>query len=645
MKRVYPSVEFLTTHNYIKFTGNARRFKRYWGTTTVTEDGGGSVEVLKDRQYYYPAGSRSGSFLKLFTSLGMYDDVNNANPQGIDSAWIYLNKNNASALPESPGVDEVDLKDFITYNLNQLWWDNNDGPKPTNLTLTTSIVIEAVITTDDYGVSTSPILINSGNLVNDITTNYENLWNTCHISQQGVGIINKGSITDPVTKVVTPDEDDLTPNDPWLNIIARYALRTGGIPCTVKRVEIGLGRNEINRYYRTYVADIEIPEFTFTNTDTIVQLIANDINTVYKTKLKSKFTYPNGYYTKQIARAMSTVDIESDVALYARPYRLWEDDAYDLNPIHNGLWVASTTSSIFFPVTKYYLRADVLDNPTSYGMTYKELYSYILSTIDSGYQKKKVKWYKKLLAVIVFVVVFAITYDPATSGWAAATSMATAVVVASVAISLLGMLASSMGMEDWALAFAEVSRTMEPLVTIAQIILILDFFSNMWDRAASTAADQASVNMVEATVADTVGVLAENVVDSLINQITSVFSNVTAGTITTSTAIKYVGYIIKAYTLPQQIKLKELQERNKDLQAEYEKMAEEGARETDPIRMYMNSYYRPATADWSLYASTFDRPYERGGGTLAMGNIQRTTKQALRKANYTMPVFDNIIGV
>ena len=64
--------------------------------------------------------------------------------------------------------------------------------------------------------------------------------------------------------------------------------------------------------------------------------------------------------------------------------------------------------------------------------------------------------------------------------------------------------------------------------------------------------------------------------------------------------------------------------------------------ESDVMRSWMNIYAKPATADWSIYASTYDLPYEPGGGTMAIGNIQKTTKQALRKADYDEPMFDSM---
>lgn len=65
--------------------------------------------------------------------------------------------------------------------------------------------------------------------------------------------------------------------------------------------------------------------------------------------------------------------------------------------------------------------------------------------------------------------------------------------------------------------------------------------------------------------------------------------------------------------------------------------------ERDALKGFMKIYSKPATADQSVYASLFDSPYERGGGPLALGNIQRTTKQALRKGIYEDSIFNDIL--
>ena len=69
------------------------------------------------------------------------------------------------------------------------------------------------------------------------------------------------------------------------------------------------------------------------------------------------------------------------------------------------------------------------------------------------------------------------------------------------------------------------------------------------------------------------------------------------------------------------------------------------SRNSDLLRALTRMYSKPATADWSMYAGLYDAPYEHGGGTLALGNIQKTTRQALRRGVYDDSAFDNILVV
>ena len=133
---------------------------------------------------------------------------------------------------------------------------------------------------------------------------------------------------------------------------------------------------------------------------------------------------------------------------------------------------------------------------------------------------------------------------------------------------------------------------------------------------------------LKAVVGDILGDFAQGITDIL------------SGALHTIPAMGAMTAIVRAYTLPQQIQLGKLAERNKDLKAEYEKFMEENSRESDVLQGFMRVYSSPATGDWSWYSGLYDMPYERGGGIMSMGNIQKTTKQALRKADYDMPVFE-----
>ena len=635
MKRPQPDIGEVLQGQFIQTMGGARKFKRLWGTTTV-----GGVEVLHNRRYYYPASSRPVNFEKLFKYLGAYEDVTGS-IKGVSSAWIYLNKNKESKLPELEGSILEGTKDFVSYNLNKLWWNDNDGPRPEGLTLTTSVTIgskfmptgSSVLADLALPVSTELLAPNmsQSQLITSITNNFDTLWSTCTISQEGVGVINKGSITDPINNITTPDEDDLTPDDPWLNTLARYALRSDGIPCTIREVSVGKGRRQDGRIYNTYVITLEIPYIAFTPSSPIVGLIATDIqeeesNDIYF----DNAARPNSVWTRRELQQMDSTDLDNDPDLISRSYRLWEDvGATNFNSIwhvHNG---------------KQYIKADAFYNPGDYGLKYKELYEYVTSLIDTGYKKKKVKWYKKALAIIVAVIVFVVSGGNVGAAFATFTAFATFVVIISLILTILSLVTAVLGMESAASAFAAANKTIEPLVILASIFLFVD---GITQKLKEQAAKKGAEKITSEVVLDFLEESLENLVEDFIDTILQGYSDVMSGQLTNA-AIQFVNNTLKLLTLPQQIKLEKIADRNKDLRAEYEKLQEELSQEDDLLRGFARIYARPATADWSYYAQQFDQPYERGGGRLHIGNIQRTTKQALRKADYSDPAFDNILVV
>lgn len=616
MKHPQPDIGDILKASFINDMGSARKFKRLWGTTTV--DG---IEVLCKRQYYYPSNARSANFEKLFRMLGAYNDVVDADPKGISSAWIYLNKGKGGSLPNN-------YRHYVADNLRTLWWDDADGPMPENLTLTTSIVIEAQISTT--GVTTTPRLNTSWpkeRLIAAIIDNYDTLWDTCVITQHGVGVINKGSFVNDVTKVETPDEDDLSANDPWLAAIARNAPRSVGVPFTIKDVSIGHATAENGTIYNTYVLDIEIPYISISNTSPIVQAIADSLLLDHTTPGKTVLSNNNDYWTYKEIVAMDSSDLEDDPAIITRPYRLWEDEVEQHDPRFSSIWYGD------------YVKADVFDNPRAYGVSYRELYGYILKCIDSGYRKKKVPWWKKVIAVVI-VVVSVVLLQPQVG-------IAAAIVLTAMIVSLITLAFATAGSYEWATAFAEVNKAIEPLVIVASIYLIVTGMMNAYksaQAAAEAAAAEAGAAATEVTISDVVQEYVKTIVTDFLDNLMTGATDLMAGDVTAA-SMQFMSKLVSLYTYPQKLKLESINDRNKDLQAEYDKLTNELNQENDALLGFARVYAKPATADWSMYAATFDHPYERGGGPLALGNIQRTTKQAIRKASYNDPIFENIMGV
>lgn len=666
MKRPQPDIGEVTRATFVRDLGNSRRFVKRWGTTTVS-----GVEVLIARHYYYPSISETSE--KVFRYLGIYDDVVDAQrrSKGITHAWITLNKNKAS-IPSAvdPVAPLYDYNGFVATNLNKIWWDVNDGPMPEGITLTTSIVIGAKLQSSTSAdtvdtVETSELLDPSWEktqLVTAITNYYETLWDTCNITQEGVGVINKGSFTDDVTKVTTPDEDDLSPNDPWLSTIARYALRNNEIPATVKDVEVGYNTSSNGRLYHTYVVTIEIPYFVIGETDTFIQDITNDLLATYSSRTRTPLSYPNGYWTQTIIKAMNVaysdlavfdpadvdpdlaaltmyeVDLEEDPTLITRDYLLWEDQDIEATTAagYPSVWVNLGG--------RWYLRADAFNNPRQdYGIPTREFTEYVMSLVDTGYQKKKVKWWKKIVAIIVAVVIVLYVGDfrLATLTWQ---SVAVITVAVSIALTVLSLVFYAAGMEGWATAFAEANKMIEPLVIVASIVIAYGKLQAMTAEALKKEAADVTMKEVMNFVLDGADDLISNFVEDMVSNLHTGFDELLSGQIT-DLSMDFAGKALRVINFTQELKLKELNNRNRDLKAEYEKEAKETWQENDLIPMLARISGKPATADWSTYAGLFDRPYERSGGTLALGNVQRTTKQAIRRADYNDPAFAGIIGV
>ncbi len=634
MKHPQPDIHDVLLADFLTNISTVKKLKRYWGTTTVN-----GVEVLTRRQYYYPTKYQSSTYEKLFTFLDMYDDVEDAEMSGVKKAWIYFNKNAETELED--GTEE----DFIINNLNTMWWDYDDGAKPDNLTLTTTIVIEASFessTSSSYvsTVSTTDLLKTSWTssaLATAIKNNYEELWDTCLISQQGIGVINKGTVTDDVTQRTTVDSDDLSPDDPWMQTVARYALRTTDIDCTITNVSIGYGKLENDRLYPTYVVTIEIPYTVFDTNSSIVDLILTDITKDYSSSTGTKLSYSNGYYTKQAISKMDSTDLEDDDTLVTREYQTWESSALG---DYEALWCLCSGSY-------WALRADVFTNPRDYGLTYKELSTYVLQLIDSDYKKESSSLWQKVVAVVVFVV--AIVVSVVTGGvgltWA---SLAKAILVGSLVLSTASMVTSAMGATEWASAFAAVSEMIEPLVLVAAIY-------TAWTSIASKIAVAKDAVAVSLTTITGVTVTAAEVttVQAVQQIVTSAIGGIVDSIVTgamdlasmqvTSASFKLLAGMLKVFNMAQEIRLDEIKDDIEDKKAEYEALVEEMEQETDVLQGFARISASPATADWSMYAAVFDYPYEASGGTLHTGNVLRTTKQALRKATYDDPVFDGIL--
>lgn len=645
MKRPQPDIGDILRQDFLQNVTTVKKLLRLWGTTTV-----GGVEVLHPRRYYYPVVDRPANYEKLFRYLGAYEDIEqNFDPKGLDAAWIYFNKNKATKLPVDGGGNDLysNYTSFVADNLNKVWWDPADGAMPAGITLTTAIVIQPsteMAARNPGLVKIEDIIaqnLNDTALIAAIETNFSDLWETSRITQQGLGAINKGSIIEPFTGTAFPDEDDLSSNDPWLAALARYAIGDSEVTTTILDVAIGLniGRKfgvspETAAIANTVAVTVEIAYYNFLSSSTLVDSVAQDLYAVLSDaitpttlakkigKAPSRRSYiDNGVITRQAILQMDSSDLNDDANLINRPYTLWETASSSINTDYDSIWHTG------------YLKADVLRDPRAYGFKYSELNEYLLSIIESDVKKEKIPWWKKVVGFIIFVVAFIYAGGV---GAKSALALAKAVLFASIVLSVITLALSLVGATEWASAFAATSKTLEPLVAIASIIMIIDITSRGISKVKESLEDEA----LSKVLADVATDAARDMIDDIVTGATQLFTSPLS-----DAAVNFAAKLVNLFNINNNNRLESIQARNNDLRAEYDKLMAEGYQENDMLQGFMSVYARPATADWSMYAAQFDVPYERGGGLLSLGNIQKTTKQALRKGIYTDPVFENILVV
>lgn len=647
MKRPRPDLELAARSRFTSLMKTSRKIKRLWGTTTV--DG---IEVLNLRQFYHPESEQSENYEKLFKFLGIYSDISGASTEGLDEAWVYFNRNKLT-------TTNVVVSPFVQDNLNKIKGDGNNDS-----TLKTKIAIGTL--RNDFSKYKEPYILDRNDteseLISVIKDNYEDLWDTCMIEQVGYSTVNKTISEQDVEGNTTlrKSKDYLPASDPWVAALALNCLRDSelGVEITKVRKELVAlprpiftnskqGREE-DRYYKTryrvsYVVDLTIPLKQYTQpsvtASNITNLITDDyssysprVNGGGKSAYEVSVAKPNGMVLKSLIQQDIQVSDESEepvpVVLTNRDYEEWNELANPIEDVADNIWYKKGDT--------YYLRAEAVQSPTKYGLKFSELNKLLGDVLDTGYKKKSVPWYKKALAIVVFIIVVVITRNAGGASWAMA------IVVGSLALTLISIALTELGESEWASAFAEANRTVEPLVMVANVYLVVTGLGAAYDKAVESAALEAGVSTSEVTFGQAMAQVGGVGADGIISSIVEGAKDIAAGNITSNASIQFTTKMLKVNNYLQQRRLERISDRNRDLASEYEDLMKEMNQERDTLKGFAKVYSRPATADWSIYAETYDLPYEAGGGPLALGNVQRTTKQAIRKSSYDDWIFDEI---
>jgi hypothetical protein len=617
--------KWLNDLNFIK------RLIRSWGTTTVN-----GQEVLVNRRYFYPTSHQNESFIRFAKLIKAYSDLQNPQMKGVVNAWLYFN-------PSKFSNDEI-LDDVIASNLRTTLWEEG-GVLNEGETLRTSVVIGNPLSSGNSKLSylrtlvdnfDSPTLVagidSEEELIQEIKDTYSTIWDTYTIDS-GTSF----EALDESGRVVA----DISPNDDWIQTLSRYILFSEDISYDVikvrngtKQLKIPLYRNnevgepEVYGYktkvISTIVIDIEIPLFFLNENTDIVTKITDDLNNTSggNDRLTKQTLYGSDYSEPETA---------TDVRVVQNTRKL-----VDVSGLEGLTWERSGEN--------YYIRTSYLLDSS---IPASERLNTVLGCLDTGYKKKKAKWYQRILAIVIFIIAVVVTYYAGVqAGMHVYTALAGAIVMGSLVLSVVAAIAYQTGNYGLADAATSLNKTIEPLVFVAQIVSLYYAFASVAKEGAKSMVSTSTKAAAEAAAREGATELAKELIE---NEITAILKDQFAealmegikGRLTDILSIRAtdisLNHIVKmtdmVFGLYSKNDISKRQERIQNLQDEYNEMQEEMAEanaQNDLIAVMSSLIYRPLAVDKSVYAQQFDLPYEHTGTRFHIGNICKTSVKALR---------------
>lgn len=513
---------------------------------------------LTEKQYYYPI--IHPSKVELFKLLGIYKDLVEAQGKmsGIESAWVYLN-------PKK--VDVSTLTDEIL--IQELEFDIPDGIYTLNITPNVSFQRTrsrrnselAVIMEDKLGLLEYSDKVALGEY---IKSNYDDVLKNY---------------------IVEGAEDDAT-----LNLILMYILKgSTSFSCTIKSTEYALTNNvkviETEEYSESYKysvksisMDLEIKQIgTVTRNDPLVKSILDGKEDYEKSKIKNTAKSTNRILGSTLNRKGQT----------------------------NSVWLNGK------------LRVSMFDSKE---LKTKDLIKLLSNSVDTGYKKKEAKWYKKLIGIIVFVVVFYFTGGTAATTFAAFASAFGAATLAVMALSA-GM--AAWGDETGAAAVGEFSQTVNKVGMVIGIAAIVTTVINTVGQAAAqqVAAEAAKQGVKLSTAEIAKQVAQRSLIDTLKGMVVDYFKSSFMTNLSLEQGLAVTNRLFSMYS---KNKIEDLQDRLKSVQqqnAEYAQFEEEN-RSRDIGKSLIKSHgemFHQNSVD------KYDYMYESWSSPMHIGNIQRTS--------------------
>lgn len=562
MKNVQIDVYSTRTQEYLDRVGFKNKFLRLWG-----HDG----TVLTERHYYYP--SISENDVKLFKLLGIYKDLKDAQGKmsGISSAWIYLNPSKL----DTSAIDAAIIVQKLEFQVTEGIYTINIYPKintyrvGNNITSSYTPVQGDILGLFDEAYLNPDGSINSA-LIEYVKNNYKDILNN---------YIVECTADDPIEKMVA------------MNIMNG----SDAFKYTVSSIEYGLaedikiiGESSYKYSRKSLTLDLKIAQIgAVSETDPLVTLIVAQIQAD----------------RERAERAL----LEIDSAKLAN--KAFNSAVNSSKTIANAIWLNNRLRVTAFTPT-------VLKT--------EKLIEVIQKSLDSGYKKKKVKWYKKLIGLVVFVVVFYFTRNAALAkGASALVATAAALSIGTLAVSLLSAGMAAWGDEAGARWNGEFARKVGIVSSIIGFAALVQSISNAVAKAATQQVlAEAAKQGTELTATELASQVAQrSLLDTIKGMIVDYFKS---GLVTNLSLEQGISAASRVFGLYSKNKLEDLQDRLKTVQqqnAEYAQYEEEN-RGRDIGMALIKAHGEMLHQDST---DKYDYMYESWRSPLHSGNVQRTS--------------------
>ena len=559
-----------------------RKFKRYWGTTTVN-----GVEVLKFKAGVHPRlSSRTRQLLKM---LQILDQVTSEKYKGIKSAWLYLNPDKTEDIPVTVQTIRENVDTYVTKLITEASEYTTIAPREYLHTFSIKVVA------------------NRGRAPTVTPTSVENYLQTHRIEFSSAFAFVQFLLT-PVS---------FTSNSSGRIEESKYSFITGEIDTTYKPATVCTYQFSAKDFNASAIA-IKLKEFLdlkITGRRSKHKVSKHDLNILNIQRSTSSITPANR--TSNAVWYVDTPPAASVVPPFADP---------------------SSEATAASPV---YLRTSFLEDRTYSLDTRIET---VTKAIDFDYKKKKASALSKL-AVFVVVIGAAVLAVPSGGMSMAALATITVTVSVAITVTALLMYSwGDFGGANFArsanTAIAPYVQIAQFVLLIKTGVDLTKVATEAGKQGATEVGKEVAVDAGKQMVVETTTVAVS---EQVAVEATVETATVATGQATESAADRILNHLLSKVdtkfvlkTLSYTVDLwsrNKLQEAKRENEKREEEIAEfeEGSKQNDLAQQFMDMYTKPLRMDWSIYAERYDRPYEPTNPKFHIGNIQATTVTAFNR--------------